>query len=337
MLSTSAQGYASIKSFEGRSLRAYKDTVGVWTIGYGNTNAIAKINGFEIKAGVTISEDQADQLLRTAVERVYEPDVRKALADGLAKCKFPQATFDAGTGFHYNTGAIKRASWVKAFNASLDASGILAWNKGGGRVLTGLVRRRKRELAMIVANDYGPEGVIKGAARIVPPTLQVQDEAKKLDAPQPAPAPVAVGMLRYGMQSEEVREMQEALREAGWPTNATGSFDKHTEKQLMAFQKSHPQLDVDGVYGPATRAQIQRVIDAKSKSKRTAAGGVATGGAAVADKSGAVSVEPFLPTWSLWLMGAAVVGAALYVGWTYRDEIRAWVLSFSNQAEPVGA
>ena len=50
--------------------------------------------------------------------------------------------------FHYNTGAIARATLTKKHNA-LDYAGAAAefsrWNKAGGRVLKGLVRRRAEE------------------------------------------------------------------------------------------------------------------------------------------------------------------------------------------------
>lgn len=155
-LHTSPQGYAVIRSFEGRSLKAYKDEVGVWTIGYGNTNYDRDVLGFEIKAGVTINEEQCERLLHATMERRYEPAVRAAMG---ADC--PQPAFDAGGSFHYNCGAIGRASWVKSFVAKNLAAvhpQLAQWNKAGGNVLAGLTRRRNREWFMIASGDYGPEG-----------------------------------------------------------------------------------------------------------------------------------------------------------------------------------
>jgi lysozyme len=45
-MSTSEKGLAVIRSFEGRALKAYKDCVGVWTIGYGQTNYDSSVLGF---------------------------------------------------------------------------------------------------------------------------------------------------------------------------------------------------------------------------------------------------------------------------------------------------
>lgn len=157
MLQYSESGYAVSRSFEGRSLKAYKDEAGVWTIGFGATNADAAVLGFEIKAGVTITETQAEQLLRISIPRLYEPAVRKAMAPGNPT----QPAYDAGVDFDFNTGAIARASWVKSFvahNLPVLHSQILAWNKAGGKALAGLTRRRNREWLMISAGDYGPEG-----------------------------------------------------------------------------------------------------------------------------------------------------------------------------------
>jgi uncharacterized protein (TIGR02594 family) len=155
MLSFSEKGYAVLRSFEGRSLKAYRDEVGVWTIGFGNTNSDADVLGFEIKAGVTINETQAEQLMRAAITRRYEESVRKSMPTAT------QPAYDAGVDFHYNTGAISRASWVKSFaanNLTAVHSQIMLWNKAGGNVLAGLTRRRNREWEMIASGDYGPEG-----------------------------------------------------------------------------------------------------------------------------------------------------------------------------------
>lgn len=143
MLTTSEKGLAVIRSFEGRALKAYKDCVGVWTIGYGQTNFDASVLGFKIEAGVTITPEQCEALLRSSLKKRYEPLVMKSMGEGVK-----QAPFDAGSGFHYNTGAIARASWVKNFVAGhMPAvhAGIMQWNKGGGKVLAGLVRRRAAE------------------------------------------------------------------------------------------------------------------------------------------------------------------------------------------------
>lgn len=91
---------------------------------------------------MVITKDEASRLLGEALTRNYEPAVRAALPGAR------QQDFDGAVSFHFNTGAIGRASWVKAW-AKRDWQKVQAklalWNKGGGKVLPGLKRRRDEE------------------------------------------------------------------------------------------------------------------------------------------------------------------------------------------------
>lgn len=334
--SMSPPGYNVLRSFEGRSLRAYKDVVGVWTIGFGNTNSDASVLGFTIGAGVTITAEQADSLLRIAVEKRYEPTVRATFPDA------SQELFDAATDFVYNigTGGLAKRSWVIGYKRNKDASGILAYDHAGGKVYAGLTRRRKRELAIINAADYGPEG------KATPSELILDKNGKeigvkpgvKVNAPPPLPAalppgtatlsPVSSGMLRKGDQGEEVRDLQTMLRVSGYPCNSNGSFDAITEKAMKDFQRAHAQLDVDGVAGPASRAALQRVYDMKSKMARGAVVTGTTTGGVTADQVGGTH---FLPTWSVVALCATAVVVLGVLVWQYRDEIVAYAKSYMPQ------
>ena len=74
---TSEKGLALIKRFEGCYLTAYKDRVGVWTIGWGTTNADRSITGRTLKRGMKISQSTADDWLRKSLAKKYEPLVAK--------------------------------------------------------------------------------------------------------------------------------------------------------------------------------------------------------------------------------------------------------------------
>lgn len=198
-LTMSPKGYAVVRSFEGRSLKAYRDEVGVWTIGYGNTNFDAEVLGFTIQAGVTITNEQCEQLLVAAMTRRYEPAVNAKMGPDVT-----QPAFDAGDGFHYNTGAIGRASWVQSYVAkNLPAvhSQIMQWNKAGGNVLAGLTRRRNREWEMISTGDYGPEGanaaldMTTGKPVGSSPASTTPQEASKPESPSATPD-VASSLLK---------------------------------------------------------------------------------------------------------------------------------------------
>src|SRR5690554_6464009 len=71
-LQTSAEGVRLIKHYEGLRLEAYRDPVGVLTVGYGHT-------GPNVFLGMVITEAQAEQLLRERLALEFEPGVRMAL------------------------------------------------------------------------------------------------------------------------------------------------------------------------------------------------------------------------------------------------------------------
>lgn len=142
-------GVALIKRFEGcAKLRpdgryeAYPDpgTGGEpWTIGWGAT-------GPGIGPGTIWTQEECDARLEADLAR-YARDVDDALGDAPTS----QHQFDALVSFHYNTGAIARATLTRRHIAG-DFAGAQAefarWNRAGGRVLRGLVRRREAEAAL---------------------------------------------------------------------------------------------------------------------------------------------------------------------------------------------
>jgi len=314
----SEQGLAVIRSFEGLSLKAYRDPVGIWTIGYGQTNSDATILGFVVKAGVIITQVQAESLLRASLARRYEPSVRKSMGPS---ANLPQ--HDAGCSFHYNTGAISSASWVKSFvakNMGAVRPQIMLWNRAGGRVLAGLTRRRGREADMILKGDYGPEG------RTRPVDLQT---GKPVDVAPAAQAPKGnhqsyPGMMRLGDVGPEVRDYKQALVDNGYKIILDEKFDEGTEKATRDYQGRHPQLRVDGVSGPATRDALQRDADAKKKMSNTSAGAAAS--EVVATSADAVSGGS-LPN-TVYVVVAICFALALgYLAWQYRDEVKAMLKS----------
>ena len=145
----SAAGIALIQRFEGCARRrpdgmiaAYPDpgTGGApWTIGWGAT-------GPGIGPGTVWTQAQCDARLEQDIAR-HARDVDRALADAPTS----QAQFDALVSFHFNTGAIARATLTRRHRAG-DHGGAAAefarWNRAGGRVLPGLVRRREAEAAL---------------------------------------------------------------------------------------------------------------------------------------------------------------------------------------------
>lgn len=149
MTQTSSKGVAFLERHEGVVLKAYRCPAGVWTIGPGLTAGSGVVRP---KAGMTITRAEATHLLQLALRQNYEPGVKRVMPGAR------QHEFDAGVSFHFNTGAIGRASWVRRWierdwNATRAA--MRAWNKGGGKVLPGLTRRREEEFRLLEHGDYG--------------------------------------------------------------------------------------------------------------------------------------------------------------------------------------
>lgn len=140
-------GLAIVKAFEGchRAVRgrpgyfrAYRDPVGVLTIGWGHTNHHSPKFG----PSAVWSQAKCDEVLRSDM-RVFEQHVRR-----LAKVPLTQFEFDALVSWAYNTGGPASATLWRKLNAGDKSSvpkELAKWNRGGGRVLRGLIRRRKAE------------------------------------------------------------------------------------------------------------------------------------------------------------------------------------------------
>ncbi|MGR2662499.1 lysozyme [Chromobacterium haemolyticum] len=141
-MKTSAKGITLIQKSEGLRLKAYQDSVGVWTIGYGHT-------GPDVTPGLVITQAQADALLARDLEQ-FEAGVAR-----LVKVPLNQNQFDTLVCFSFNLGlgALQGSTLLRLLNAG-DYAGAAAqfprWNKAGGKVLPGLTRRRVAEQALFL-------------------------------------------------------------------------------------------------------------------------------------------------------------------------------------------
>jgi lysozyme len=150
--SVSGRGIALIKRFEGCARKrpdglfeAYPDpgTGGApWTIGWGAT-------GPDIGPHTVWTQQECNDRLDHDIAR-HAADVRAVLGD----VPTTQNQFDALVSFHFNTGAIARATLTKK-HLSGDYAGaareFARWNRAGGRVLPGLTRRRAAEASLYSA------------------------------------------------------------------------------------------------------------------------------------------------------------------------------------------
>jgi len=122
----SAIGLASLIAREGRRLTAYKDSVGVWTIGVGHT---AAAGAPAPKAGMTITATEADAIFARDIVQ-YEQAVRSAIKVPLADHQF-----DALASICYNIGqsGFAGSTFVRRINERASAASIreaiLMWRK----------------------------------------------------------------------------------------------------------------------------------------------------------------------------------------------------------------
>ena len=134
-LKISDNGLNLIKRFEGCRLTAYRDSVGVWTIGYGHTKGVHN--------GQTISMGQATEYLRqdcaNAERNVNSFD---------SKYHWNQNQFDALVSFAFNIGSINRLVGNGSKSISEISTRIPLFCHAGGKKLAGLVTRRNAEKAL---------------------------------------------------------------------------------------------------------------------------------------------------------------------------------------------
>ena len=142
---TSQQGLAIIKKFEGFSSKPYLCPAGVATIGYGSTYYA---DGKPVKlTDAPVTEAQAQELLQATLTK-YE-----ACVNGAVKMPINQNQFDALVSFTYNVGcsAFRNSTLLRLLNQGYTPQAAVQFNRwtlGGGKVLAGLVSRRAAERAL---------------------------------------------------------------------------------------------------------------------------------------------------------------------------------------------
>lgn len=136
---------------EGLVREAYKDSRGIWTWGVGVTNA----SGHTVYPAYKDNPQTLRRCLEVYVElleRRYAAGVRTAFA-GHA---LTEAQFGAALSFHYNTGGIGKAAWVRSWKAGHVAQAereILNWRKPPE-----IIPRREKEQALFFRGTWSGNG-----------------------------------------------------------------------------------------------------------------------------------------------------------------------------------
>jgi lysozyme len=136
IMKTSDVGVEMIKEFEGKKQVAYQDPAGVWTIGYGHTKGVEK--------GQLVIKKTCDKFLEEDLDEF------EGYVDSYVKVPLTQNQFDALVAWTFNLGPtnLNESTMLRKLNYGDYESvpdEMRRWNKAGGEVLNGLVRRRDAE------------------------------------------------------------------------------------------------------------------------------------------------------------------------------------------------
>lgn len=197
----SSQGAKLLHDREGCRLTAYKDTAGVWTIGYGHTSAAGAP---AVTSGMKITQAQADNIFATDIVK-YEQAVEKAI-----NLPMYQYEFDAYTSMCYNIGqsGFAGSTTVKKFNAG-DRAGaaeaILMWNKPSE-----IMDRRRGSYYQFKGICALARVPASGPPKNAPPVIGKEEE------------------IVTANDFTTVRGLQTILQELGYNINADGIYGPQT-------------------------------------------------------------------------------------------------------------
>ena len=141
----SEKGLQLLKHYEGCELTAYRCSADVLTIGYGHTKGVTE--------DMVITQEEADQMLQDEMPE-YEGYINDKVTVALN-----QDQFDAMVCWVYNLGSGNLASstLLKVLNEG-DYEAVpeqmKRWNKAGGKVLNGLIKRRDSEAKLFCSEEW---------------------------------------------------------------------------------------------------------------------------------------------------------------------------------------
>ena len=143
--------FEHVKAIEGTVLTAYKDIVGVPTIGTGHTNHVGT---HKFKMGDTWTAEYADTVLQSDLQMFWDKIDQQVTVD-LTACQHSVLTSWA---FNVGTGATGKSTLVRLLNqGQYDAvpAQLKRWDRAGGKRVRGLTRRRAIEADLWSNNCEG--------------------------------------------------------------------------------------------------------------------------------------------------------------------------------------
>lgn len=149
LLSKKVKAFNIISKFEGLRLKAYQDSGGIWTIGYGSTKN--PFTNVRVKEGDKITKETAVEWLKEEIKN------RTAAIKQLIKVPINDNQLAALTSLAYNIGlgAFQKSTLLKLLNSNANkievADQFLRWNKVKNVEIKGLTNRRKLERELFLS------------------------------------------------------------------------------------------------------------------------------------------------------------------------------------------
>lgn len=170
---------------EGLVLEAYRDSVGVWTWGFGVTDASGhRVERYRGRPSTVL---RAIEVFEWLVRKKYLP----AVAEAFAGHALTEAQWAAALSFHWNTGAIGRANWVRQFRLGRRHEAWLAfmdWSRPRE-----IIPRRKAERDLFFDGRWSGDGLVVLYERVCPNGVPDWSSARLIDIRDEVRAAVARG------------------------------------------------------------------------------------------------------------------------------------------------
>lgn len=234
------------------TIAAYRDPVGVWTIGYGSIHHLD--DNRPVREGDIITRSTAELWLK------QEIDEKAAAVNDLCKVPLTQGMFDALVSFTFNfgSGALKKSTLLRKLNEKEDYEGAARefdrWIHGSGKVLPGLVIRRNREEALFRRDGFpGDEVEIPGSDSVTEENLSYQ----------PPQLPLKIQRtLKEKSVGEDCYILNCGLARLGYLKTGGSQPNSYTTvtKNAVEWFQGDFELKVDGTFGSKTKAALSAAI-----------------------------------------------------------------------------
>jgi lysozyme len=241
----SADGRAQLIRREGFRTKAYKDSVGVWTIGVGHTSAAGEPR---VTPGLVITRQEVDEILSRDL-RQYEDAVSAAV-----RVPLTQGQFDALVSFCFNigTGGFRKSTVVRRLNGGDykgAAAAFMMWNKPPE-----IKGRRDSERKQFLAATGAPKSapaIVQSAASLA--LLQVGQSAAN-------PMPAQVGQsaanpmpAQVGQSAANPMPAQVGKSAANYAPAQVGQSDVSTEAGPTFSAPPEESVSVDYLRAAGSR------------------------------------------------------------------------------------